>query len=258
MERLDVEIKSLTERLCLLKTERNSLSVTYTLPAEILAEIFVVVQEEIKRGYSSGRRAAFAKYGWLSMTRTSRHWRQVALECPRLWCDIRVGTLPPPMIQIFLARSGGRNLSVEVNGLARSGGRDLSAEVFGPPRRGGRHWVEYGEVFAEALRFEKLEFSLERKTFSRLLSQLISTPLPQLRSLSISGDVTIPDDIFQGTTPQLHSLSLRQCQFSLDSPLLSPNLTTLDLSYCHMGSTTLGDLYSYPEKLWRRSFTPAI
>ncbi|TFK60729.1 hypothetical protein BDN72DRAFT_850282 [Pluteus cervinus] len=227
IERLDVEIRSLTERLCLLKSERNSLSNTYTLPPEILAEIFTIVQEECGYSNSEPRRGMFVQCTWLSMTCVSRHWRQVAIECPQLWCDIRVGTLPPPTIQMFLARSGGRNLYVSVDPA--------------PRRQAGRQWIEYADLFAQTSRIERLNVSLEKKTFFRTLSRVFFAQVPNLRSFSISGsgDIVVSDDIFQATVPHLHSLSLYQCQFTVNSPLLTSNLTTLIVSYCRMGSTTL-------------------
>ncbi|TFK66728.1 hypothetical protein BDN72DRAFT_843815 [Pluteus cervinus] len=157
------------------------------------------------------------------MTYVSQHWRRVALECPKLWCDILVDTLPTPAIQMFLERSQARSLSVNMR----------SVPHLPPPSN-----IELVDVFAESFRIEKLKLALDKTSFGKLLPRLISTPAPKLRSLSILGDVNVPDDIFQAAIPQLHSLSLARCWFNLDSPLFTTNLTSLAISHCPVGCNT--------------------
>ncbi|TFK66730.1 hypothetical protein BDN72DRAFT_843817 [Pluteus cervinus] len=230
--KLDDEIQSLTTRLCVLKSERNSLTITYTIPAEILAEIFIVVrrgsghQDNSDSGSeyssrSSSDRGGLGKSIWPSMTYVSQHWRRVALECPQLWCDIRVGTLTALAIQTLLERSGGTSLSVTI---PSSYGR-------------ARHGVELANVFAETSRIETLEFSLDNKSLVKLLPRLISAPAPKLRSLSIAEGGDVPDNLF-AATPQLRSLSLSNCKFNLDSSIFMTDLTILDVFRCPVGSPT--------------------
>ncbi|TFK66756.1 hypothetical protein BDN72DRAFT_961539 [Pluteus cervinus] len=230
IEKLDDEIRSLTIRLCILKSERNSLTTTYALPAEILGEIFTVVQEESRYhddsdsdlDDSSRTRSSSSVHGqfsWLSVTCVSQHWRRVAVECPQLWRDIRVGTYPAPIIQTFLERSGGTSLSVTI-----------------PSSQRACHGIELADVFAETSRIERLEFSFSNKSLVGMLPQLVSTPAPKLRSLYITGQGTIPDNIFHSATPQLRSLSLSSCRFNLTSPLFMTDLTSLDISGCQAAS----------------------
>ncbi|TFK66102.1 hypothetical protein BDN72DRAFT_844727 [Pluteus cervinus] len=236
IEKLDAEIRSLTTRLCLLKSERNNLSITYILPAEILGEIFTIVQEQCGYDHDRGssRKGGFARCTWLSMTCVSRHWREVALGCPQLWCNIRSSAMPLPIIQTFLARSRGANISVNFT---------TPWSPVGPESPYYQQLQPCGveDILAEAFRIEKLDFSLQDSHFAEMLPQLISTPVPKLRSLYICspGYRTIPDDIFQATAPQLRSLSLVQCRFNLNSPFLTPNLTSLYISFCPAGSTIL-------------------
>ncbi|TFK64808.1 hypothetical protein BDN72DRAFT_901252 [Pluteus cervinus] len=87
--------------------------------------------------------------------------------------------------------------------------------------------------------------TIDRDLFHWMLPHLASYPAPKLNALSIyaansTHPLHIPDDVrvFQGITPQLTSLSSSQCRLSPQSSLFVNNLTTLDVAYCPIGSTT--------------------
>ncbi|TFK66106.1 hypothetical protein BDN72DRAFT_844733 [Pluteus cervinus] len=226
IEKLDDEIRSLTARLSVLRSERNSFSTTYTIPIEILEEIFTIVRGEYGQEVEMPWGSRFRKCPWLPITCVSQHWRKVALECPQLWCDIHIGTLPTPTIKTFLERSRGRGLSVNF-------------AHYQQPRPLSSAGIELTDVFAEARRIEKLDLSLDRKSFLKIRPRLLSAPTPKLGTLSIAGPVDVPDHIFQGVTPELHSLSLSWCNFSPNFPLFTANITSLDILRCPAVGSTL-------------------
>ncbi|TFK66751.1 hypothetical protein BDN72DRAFT_843836 [Pluteus cervinus] len=231
IQRLDDEIRSLTIRLCLLKSQRNTFTITSSLPDELLGEIFAIVQTACKDIVSGLSSPSSELQAWLPITHVSRHWRKVALESSQLWCQI--DALPEPAIREFLVRSAGRRLFVNIIYQSPSGCRYSYSEDL------------LGDIFAHTSHIEKLSIR-SRKHFDQVLPHITSTPAPQLKELRISGsfgladDIHLPNDLvlFQGTTPLLNTLSLFKCHFNLNFPLFGNGLTTLEITRCPMGSTT--------------------
>ncbi|TFK66096.1 hypothetical protein BDN72DRAFT_844724 [Pluteus cervinus] len=100
IQRLDDEIRSLTVRLCLLKSRRNTCTITSNLPDEFLGELFATVQADCKDRVSGRSLLSTELKAWLPISHVSRHWRRVALQSSRLWCQI--DALPGPAIREFL------------------------------------------------------------------------------------------------------------------------------------------------------------
>ncbi|TFK66117.1 hypothetical protein BDN72DRAFT_962002 [Pluteus cervinus] len=251
IQKLDQEIQSLNERICLLKAQRNTFSITYTLPAETVGEIFAIVQAKCKYNVMSwSTDEPFATLQqWLPITHVSQRWRKVALECSQLWCEI--DALPEPAISTFLARSRGRNLVVSIT----------------PRLRFGRRWYTYSaplraEVIAELPGIQQLS-AMDERTISSILPCLISAPAPKLETLRISGPFEggfLPANIFRGITPPLRSLTLCRCLFNPNILLFTDSLTVLEVLYCPIGSARVwpGILQQLPHLsalILRSSFT---
>ncbi|TFK63491.1 hypothetical protein BDN72DRAFT_963882 [Pluteus cervinus] len=234
IQKLDDEIRSLTEKLCHLKSQRNGFSITHSLPIEILTEIFVLTQAARYTLPETPVLPASILRMWLPVTHVSRHWRKVALNCSELWREI--GPLPEAAIREFLVRSGGRSLSVDV-----IGGFSL---LYRRPRCYSDGLL--ADIFAQTFRIQR--FSLDgAEHFNQVLPYLTSKSAPKLETLSISGGrdageiLTIPGDVdlFQGTTPQLDTLWLYRCQITPESALFTNNLATLHVNKCPIGSTAI-------------------
>ncbi|TFK63488.1 hypothetical protein BDN72DRAFT_826582 [Pluteus cervinus] len=164
IQKLDDEIRSLTERLYHLKCQRNTYSITYTLPIEVLSEIFLLTQAD---------RGASMIDLWLQVTHLSQHWRKVALECAELWCEI--GSLTEAAIQAFLARSGGRSISVNL----------IDAQGSLSPQTSYYSEGLLAHIFGQTFRIQSL--SLEgSEHFDQVLPYLTSKPAPKLETLRIS------------------------------------------------------------------------
>ncbi|TFK63489.1 hypothetical protein BDN72DRAFT_847572 [Pluteus cervinus] len=230
IEKLDNDIRSLAERLRLLKLQRNSLSVTYTLPTEVLSKIFTITQIACRESFAYLLSHPFAETRtWLSMTHVSQHWRNVALECSELWCEIDL--LPETAVRSFLLRSKRRGLEVYVKDKLSSRGQSAYSEGL------------LADIFAQTSRIQTLSIR-GNEPFSQVLPLLTSRPAPQLKELTIfsTGDIMrFPEnvDIFQGIVPQLDSLTLYRCRHVIpESALFVNNLTTLDIEDCPITSTT--------------------
>ena len=78
---IDREIARLKESIRALKSRRNELSPISRLPAEILCNIFSLIEDNI---FSSGR----SPKSWTNFSRVSQHWRSTALSAPELWSKI--------------------------------------------------------------------------------------------------------------------------------------------------------------------------
>ncbi|TFK66100.1 hypothetical protein BDN72DRAFT_844726 [Pluteus cervinus] len=220
IEKLDNEIRILTEQLRRLKAQRNTFSLTHTLPDEILCEIFAIVQVYCKIKTKGGHQnRPHSVLQWLPITHVSRRWRQVALACSQLWCSI-VG-LPEPAIPVFLGRSGDRNLSVEI--VSKMVSRNVP--YIHPP-------ALLEEIFAQNSRIQTLVVK-GGPSWTQILPYVTSTPAPRLREVFIDAfGAVIPDDFYQGITPQLESLSLAGGWFTLNNPVFMNDLTTLQMLNC--------------------------
>ncbi|KDQ51403.1 hypothetical protein JAAARDRAFT_140488, partial [Jaapia argillacea MUCL 33604] len=96
---IDSEIAAHLESIRQLCTKRNSLVPISRLPPEVLASIFVqhVAQNDLRSPLlSSGCSADW----WIAVTHVCKHWREVALATPMLWCSLpfQRSDLVPEMI----------------------------------------------------------------------------------------------------------------------------------------------------------------
>ncbi|TFK64368.1 hypothetical protein BDN72DRAFT_861416 [Pluteus cervinus] len=230
IKHIDDEIQSLTQQIQRLKSRRNSLSITSTLPIEIITEIFIIIQIQT---YNPNNPTSTLRL-WLPITHVCRHWRALALECSHLWSLIY--SLPEAGIREFLARSNKGPLFVDIS-------RAPSSQDPGP--------ADYSEgllaaIFAQCSRIQELGLR-SWDNLDQMLPHLTSGSAPKLEALSIAGDddvgdlVNIPGDvdIFQGTTPQLNTLFLYKCRIVPQCSLLMNDLTNLNVEDCPMGSTMI-------------------
>ncbi|KAJ8509362.1 hypothetical protein ONZ45_g8480 [Pleurotus djamor] len=178
--RIDASFTAM-RRVC---EERNqACSATRKLPSEVLAMIFSIVTtfpppfQLISR--SSPRKEIIP---WISVTYVCRQWRTAALTTPSLWCDFKYAK--GPWLELFLGRSGALPLTIK----AFMNTDPLLAIAFDSPNRLGA--LELSSAAASDL--------------SRL-----NKPTPYLTSLSLTGNVSIPDDLLGGGhTPSLQSFTM--------------------------------------------------
>lgn len=137
------------------------------LPPELLAQIFVAYIAAMK-GYSSYRHRGSSHYYWVEVTHVCHHWREVALNTPKLWSDILIesGCGSVERVQTFIARSKQAALHIAV----------LSTKE--------KWYPTLQEVLREIHRAETLKLKLGRDVLSVAMNHLPSKA-PHLRLLDI-------------------------------------------------------------------------
>ncbi|KAJ8463130.1 hypothetical protein ONZ45_g17695 [Pleurotus djamor] len=93
---IDDQIYQLHARICSLRTTRNTYARISQLPAEIIAEIFLHTKRAAELGptpytpyYADSDDISVSRErDWLQIVSVCTHWRNIALESPRLWSTI--------------------------------------------------------------------------------------------------------------------------------------------------------------------------
>jgi hypothetical protein len=207
---IDAEIKSLEESLRALRQRRNTLSPISSLPAEVIAAIFLLARLPDERGRPDIR-----------VAHVCRRWREIVLDHPVFWSHVNITAIGPAGVTEMLAR-------------AKMAPLYLEATI--PPIYETYRWEDAGFVaFQKVLQAHishiyRLRISVgssQESNLQRTLEGLIS-PAPTLEHLSLSVKgweepplrVSVPDTLFDSTTPKLSFLELSNCDISWKSPLL--------------------------------------
>ena len=206
---IDDEIISLELSIRVLKSRRNALAPISRLPPETLAAIFSFLSP------STNKEAFHLK--WICVSHVSRQWRETALNYPRLWSHIKLSKPVPAAIAEILSRAKMAPLDLEVD-FSRWKGEQINAFE--------------RQLNAHISHTRHLKVSGHLPSFKQLVSSA-----PTLESLFLSNRVglfddsdpaTIPNNLFNCTTPSLTSLELELCNISWKSPLLK-GLQTLNI-----------------------------
>ncbi|TFK59930.1 hypothetical protein BDN72DRAFT_567236 [Pluteus cervinus] len=117
--KIDAEILALQQRIRVLCSSRNALSLIHRLPIETMAEIFKWVQilYHGTLGLDGGNSASLPK--WMQVTHVSQHWRNTALSSKALYSTI-LSQNPKYSEEIF-KRSGSARLTLIDSVGARAG-----------------------------------------------------------------------------------------------------------------------------------------
>ncbi|KAJ3557583.1 hypothetical protein NM688_g1397 [Phlebia brevispora] len=200
---LDLVDRNLVDVLAQVRVLRTASSPVMRLPCEVLAVIFEILQDDLRR------RARCYPYGydrptyyWMRVLFVCRHWYDVAVSCTSLWATIFVDDLGDFLRQARLARRMLRNAQQH----------ELSIYLFHPPAN-----PDFDALLLDVL--EKLqnvrELHLESVRLSVQAQQLlIRQPAPALRKLCIrvpanrEPRVDLRPLFLGGHTPLLHTLAL--------------------------------------------------
>ena len=218
---IDAEIKSLEVSLRALRQRRNTLSPISSLPAEVIAAIFLLARLPGSQGQPDIR-----------VAHVCRRWREIVLDHPLFWNHINITGVGPAGVAEMLAR-------------AKMAPLYLEATI---PGYHTYRWEDAGIVAfqkilqAHVSHIYRLRISAKSSHLQRALEGLTS-PAPTLEHLSLSFEkelgyeepplpVSIPDTLFDSTTPKLSFLELSNCDISWKSPLLKGlnHLETIRLS----------------------------
>ncbi|KAH9070739.1 hypothetical protein EDB83DRAFT_361810 [Lactarius deliciosus] len=213
---IDAQIRALVESVRksvrTLKLHRNALAPISSLPTEVITTIFSFL-----RASSSFAGNCLA---WLRVAHVCHRWREIALNQPLLWSHVDFTTL---------------TLTGAAEMLSRAKMVPLHLEARVPVGRwdDSRFSAFQNELHARISHICHLAISAEPSRLHRTLEGLTS-PAPTLEYLSLSvelagyvsgaiggrGFVPLPDTLFDGTTPKLSSLELRNCNINWKSLLL--------------------------------------
>ena len=203
---IDAAIKSLEESLRALKLRRNSLSLISSLPPEVFAAIFSILCLPGKPGYHLAR---------IHISHVCHQWREIALNQPFLWSHDDYTTLCSAGAAERLMR-------------AQSVPLYLEARVPAPTVSAVQFRTFSTELQARVPRIRHLSINAQAYHLYDTLEPLAS-PAPILEYLSLFNsavsrnrgeEIFIPYTLFNGSTPRLSYLELRNCVISWKSPLL--------------------------------------
>jgi hypothetical protein len=123
---LDKQIMDLRAQTDRLLQRRNALAPIACLPAEVLAEIFVAARDIVYTWYSDHKRAL-----WEALIHTCQGWRNVAIQCPRLWSVIEFDPHTVPWSLLMMARARSSPLALKVDCLLPKQVEHVMTEVAG-------------------------------------------------------------------------------------------------------------------------------
>ncbi|KAF8266015.1 hypothetical protein EI94DRAFT_1734056 [Lactarius quietus] len=227
---LEESIQGLKESIQALKHRRNILAPFSSLPPEVIAKIFSFLHLpstspssalpqvfinlcSLSSSYLLSDVTTLADHrNWLHATHVCHQWREIALNDPLFWSHIDFTNLTPAGAAEILARAKTMPLHLEARddgGLWRD---DVRCRSFEGVLQSRDSHISHLSITARP--------SSLRRTFDRLAS-----PAPTLEHLSLSQvstrtQVSVPDTLFDGTTPRLSRLELCNCDISWNSPLL--------------------------------------
>ncbi|KII86788.1 hypothetical protein PLICRDRAFT_93441 [Plicaturopsis crispa FD-325 SS-3] len=199
-----------------LKTRRNTFTHINRLPTEILSEIFL--WSRIGTFYPIFTPPPKLSR-WIRITHVCRHWRDVALDCPRLWNTIVPNN--PNWTREWLIRSKEAPLSIS---FAPTG-----------PDETAQHAMEL--VLAHMTRIATLHIYTDLERMGRLLDATTPGPILERLTLRVRGypetdeDIqgyTLPELFCTSAIPTLKKLDLACASFRWDSPIVT-HLTVLAL-----------------------------
>jgi hypothetical protein len=218
---IDAEIKSLEESLLSLRHRRNALAPISSLPTEIIAAIFYLLREQPDFNLA------------LPVAHVCHRWREIALAHPLFWSHLDFTTISPAGATEILARAGMAPLHLEAIVPIHLWNDDRSVSFA-------------KQLHTHLSHIYRLRIGAEMCHLNRILEGLIS-PAPTLEHLSLSAQyyaessrVSVPDTLFDATTPKLSSLELYNCSISWKSPFLKSlkYLETIKLSMITRPSLT--------------------
>jgi len=209
---IDDKIREFEEAIQELKYRRNALAPISRLPPETLAKIFSLLP------FPADDSENVPYLAWAHVTHVCHRWREISLSFPYLWSHINFSKLSLARFPQILARAKMSPLHFEAKHIS--------------PLSKSRYNAFGGQLEAHISHTRHLTLSGE---FQTVLQRLVS-PAPALVSLSLTKIssayrplwCTIPDSLFDRTTPMLTRLELISYSIGWKSPLLK-GLQTLKI-----------------------------
>lgn len=210
----------------------NASTLVMRLPDELLAEVIMLYvrswhDDDTSKFYWSRT----PHYGWLRLTHVCHRWREVALNTPALWTNIKVTS--PEVVTSFIARSG--NLPFHVR-------------FFGTDMRGEEELACWMPILRASSRAHYLHIKLGNSlpTFSPVYESGRELLLTELRVLDLdyttASQRTLPSFV-SPRLPQLHTLTSYLLPYQVIKSLLVPSLRSLLLGHLRMRDSSMWRLF---------------
>ena len=231
LQAVDADIERYSKRLVRLRRRHNSFVRVNRLPPELLAEIFLHCQGKgwdlkPERSGTAMYRVTAPPLRWIFVTAVCNHWRQVALQTPRLWSHINLQY--PQFAGYSLELAKRSPLYLETTRLNWSDISVLAGVVSNKRRRVGGIWWE--------LECDRMHYREEP------LSNKLSKVLSQFRHMHVASiyDMSHILLLFANLDfPAIQTLDLVNCVAQLPPCLLAPTLKTLSLAVTRNAKSTL-------------------
>ncbi|TFK63437.1 hypothetical protein BDN72DRAFT_847600 [Pluteus cervinus] len=226
--KIDHEIAIFQEGIRALRAFRNTFTPVYRLPPEILARVFSFFQ-----GFLNSEKDYYGKvtFKWLTVTRISQHWRNIAIGSPGLWSHISSG-YPERIFNLWVQRSKAAPLFVQ---LSHASSQDAHI------------------ITTSLSRIQELKLTVNSMMWNDFWSNL-SSPAPLLEYLAINIVETgeplaiLSDRTFAGMTPHLRCLELDSgCSLDINSSFFK-DVTVFKL-HDPSQRMTITDLFTVIRKL---------
>lgn len=207
---IDDELTSLYERIALLKAKRNSIAPIFSLPPEVLVQVFSEVSE--------GQPLTGFLVPLTKLMLVCQHWYDVIISAQALWSNIAGPQISGRTLSARLTRSGSASLKIKI--------MPFNSPTFAPLILANANRLRYLDLHGTT--FHVLDFMHKMCDFEfPLLQSLILTPDPTLvQEEPSSMDARLPRELLEGRMPRLRELALSR----IDAPLQSlPPLLSLSL-----------------------------
>lgn len=178
-------------------------------PGELLSKIFEIAYASIQSRIKTTPRSGSSLTLELSVSQVNRHWREVAINTPPIWCHIEINGSPKsiPVSDTYIKRSADRLLDIYF--YDRSYIQEFSSYVIPHLRRCKSLYVGCGDH-----NFRSAFVNLVRPKLAPELQQLVLDSVEDPENQS-HGQLHAPLTVFMpGGTPKLQSFAIRGAAFT--------------------------------------------
>ncbi|TFK64152.1 hypothetical protein BDN72DRAFT_281062 [Pluteus cervinus] len=205
-DKIDAEIATLEERIRILRTERNRLSLISRCPPEVMTQIFAWIQQfYLGSRFYSDRQLPYDYRRWTRVTRVSQGWRHIALSSKALWNII-------PM----------QWLAYATESFSRLG--SMPFFLFGADSSTYSYITNQKPELWNTIATECHRIRFIRRVVDPTTAKF-PQPMPLLEYVEVTSARELPPSFF---SPALQTLILSFCKIDWNWPVL-PQLTTLEI-----------------------------
>ncbi|KAN0139633.1 hypothetical protein V8E53_002295 [Lactarius tabidus] len=217
---IDAKIKCFEESIPELRYRGNALAPISSLPIEVIEGIFSYLRVPLSPFTPGEKPEKRDPLAWLRVTHVCHHWREIALNQPLFWSHVNFANVSWAGAVEILSRAKSVPLSLDAS-IPRVRWNDTRFATF------------QEELQRRISHIRRLGISAAHPYLFKTLQALVS-PAPTLEQLSLSTEeswprtFSLPDTLFNGITPRLSCLKLRNCDIGWELPILK-GLTYLEI-----------------------------